>query len=187
MVRVRVKPHWPISLSLFFIFLRLPEWTGLSQGHIWVRSWTGSLVVVCPLVLGSDSRRMKYLFWSLFQIQIDLYLRFCWGPWRCLRVSSLHSHREKAVLVSCTWAASDSKSALTQEHSADMWTYTGLGAMACQTPDTYFLRAGGALRGLAGSFISSKWAVVDGKVSDKTTLGLWPCRQASAAFLFRPA
>lgn len=50
--------------------------------------------------------------------------------------------------------------------------YTGLGAMECQTPGTYFLRAGGALLGLAGSFISSKYAAVDSQISDRTALGL---------------
>lgn len=50
--------------------------------------------------------------------------------------------------------------------------YTGLGAMVCQIPGAYFLRAGWALLGLAGSFILSRWAAVNSQVSDRTAFGL---------------
>ena len=51
-----------------------------------------------------------------------------------------------------------------------VWTHTGLGAATGQPSGATFLRAGGTLLGLEGSFVPSEWVSVDHQVSDRTDL-----------------
>ena len=66
-----------------------------------------------------------------------------------------------------------------------MLIYTGQSAANFQPPHADFLRAGGAILGLAGSFIP--YVGSSSQVSDRTVFGLWPSRQASVVLQLGPA